>query len=469
MSGLHIIGMAITLALVAGVSIYSGRKVKSAADFDVGGKRAGSIEVAAAIMGTLVGGSSTIGTAQLAFDYGMSAWWFTLGGGIACLLLALFFIVPMRAKNRSTIVEIISAEFGKTAGVTSALLSSAGTFINIISQLLSATAILALVFPRMDILSALLLTAALMALYVVFGGVRGAAMVGQVKLLLIYLTVIVSGVTALRLGGGVGAYFAELDHQRYFHLFARGVGKDAGAGLSLLLGVLCTQSYAQAFLAGKTDAAARRGALISAVMVPIVGIGGILVGLYMRRFVPELASAKLALPQFISTHMPPVLCGVIFAALFIAVVGTGAGLALGISSTISNNLVKSWKSPRQKLLFSRALIMALLLAACFLSTGTIGDTILGFAFMSMGLRGAVIFAPLCCALWLPGRVDRRWATAGIVAGPLTVLLFGLLGTLPFDPLFMGIFVAMGCCAVGCVVRSPLAGFKSGEKEGRHGH
>lgn len=202
MSGLHIIGMAITLALVAGVSICSGRKVKSAADFDVGGKRAGSVEGAAAIMGTLVGGSSTIGTAQLAFDYGMSAWWFTLGGGIACLLLALFFIVPMRAKNRSTIVEIISVEFGKTAGVTSALLSSAGTFINIISQLLSATAILALVFPRMDILPALLLTAALMALYVVFGGVRGAAMVGQVKLLLIYLTVIVSGVTALHRRGG---------------------------------------------------------------------------------------------------------------------------------------------------------------------------------------------------------------------------------------------------------------------------
>ena len=38
-----------------------------------------------AIIGTLVGGSSTIATAQLAYTFGMSAWWFTLGAGIACL------------------------------------------------------------------------------------------------------------------------------------------------------------------------------------------------------------------------------------------------------------------------------------------------------------------------------------------------------------------------------------------------
>ena len=53
-----------------------------------GGGKIGFGVVAGLIMGTLVGGSSTVGTAQLAYNYGMSAWWFTLGGGIACLVLA---------------------------------------------------------------------------------------------------------------------------------------------------------------------------------------------------------------------------------------------------------------------------------------------------------------------------------------------------------------------------------------------
>ena len=63
----HIIGIILTLLLITLVGIYSGRKVKTSSDFSVGGKKAGSGIVAGTIMGTLVGGSSTIGTAQLAF------------------------------------------------------------------------------------------------------------------------------------------------------------------------------------------------------------------------------------------------------------------------------------------------------------------------------------------------------------------------------------------------------------------
>ncbi len=80
LSSIHLLSMAAVLLLVTAVGIYSGRKIKSAADFATGGRSAGSLLVAATIMGTLVGGASTIGTAQLAFRYGFSAWWFTLGG-----------------------------------------------------------------------------------------------------------------------------------------------------------------------------------------------------------------------------------------------------------------------------------------------------------------------------------------------------------------------------------------------------
>ena len=74
-----IIGLVLTVAMILGLSIYSGTKFKA------GASKNGSAITAGIIMGTLVGGSSTVGTAQLAYNYGMSAWWFTLGGGIACL------------------------------------------------------------------------------------------------------------------------------------------------------------------------------------------------------------------------------------------------------------------------------------------------------------------------------------------------------------------------------------------------
>ena len=66
----HIIGIVITLIGITVVGIYAGRKVKTAADFTVGGRKASASVVAGTIMGTLVGGASTIGTAQLAFQFG---------------------------------------------------------------------------------------------------------------------------------------------------------------------------------------------------------------------------------------------------------------------------------------------------------------------------------------------------------------------------------------------------------------
>ena len=69
----HLSGALLTLIIMAGVGIHSGRQVKNASDFAIGGGRSSSVMVAGAIIGTLVGGSSTVATSQLAFEYGFSS------------------------------------------------------------------------------------------------------------------------------------------------------------------------------------------------------------------------------------------------------------------------------------------------------------------------------------------------------------------------------------------------------------
>ena len=78
LTGEHIVGVLATLTLMVAVGLYAGSKVKTAADFSTGGRQASTFIVSGTIMGTLVGGASTIGTAQLAFQYGFAAWWFTI-------------------------------------------------------------------------------------------------------------------------------------------------------------------------------------------------------------------------------------------------------------------------------------------------------------------------------------------------------------------------------------------------------
>lgn len=95
-TGMILGGLLITF-LVAAIAMISGRNVRSTREFTVAGNRAGWQIVAGIIVGALVGGSSTVGTAQAAFVYGLPAWWFTLGAGLGCLVLASFLRVRCAA------------------------------------------------------------------------------------------------------------------------------------------------------------------------------------------------------------------------------------------------------------------------------------------------------------------------------------------------------------------------------------
>ncbi len=451
----QILGLLFSVLGIAALAVYSGTRPHSFANVN------GSGIVTGILIGTLVGGSSTVGTAQLAYNYGLSAWWFTLGGGLACLVLALCYVKPLRRSGCMTLAAILGKEYGGTVDVIASILNSVGTFINVISQLLAGTAVIAVVFPALGILPQLAITAGFMAIYILFGGSQGAGKVGLVKAVLLYASMLGCAGMVLYLCGGLSGFVAQVrsidTDVRLGSLFARGLGRDGGACLSLILGVLTTQTYAMALMSAKSDRAARNGALAGALLIPPIGIGGILVGLYMRANFPGIA-AKTALTSFVLEQLPGLAGGVVLGTLFIAVVGTGAGLAMGISTVIRRDILMHFfpalnKDMKKNMRLNHIIILLVLFCGCCLSTGKLGDTILNFAFMSMGLRGAVIFAPLLFALACPGKVNEGWALAAIIAGPAVVLLCGTALPLPggIDALFAGVGVSVLCCLAGWAV------------------
>jgi SSS family solute:Na+ symporter len=79
-----------------------------------------------------------------------------------------------------------------------------------------------------------------------------------------------------------------------------------------------------------------------------------------------------------------------------------------------------------------------------------GAVINDFGFLSMGLRGAVVFIPMTFALFLKGRIDGKWAVASVIVGPVVVLVGNLL-PLPIDSLFIGILACLIIMLVGLAV------------------
>jgi len=209
----HLTGMIISLVVILGIGVYSVKKIRTAVDFSVSGRSAGPFMVMGTILGTLVGGASTIGTAQLAYLYGFSAWWFTLGGGLGCLVIALFLVRPMRDTTFETIPRFISSSYGTTAGVMAALFVSIGMFINIMPQIFSSVALLSSMFTMLNLQLAALITVVLIISYVIFSGAWGTGLMGLTSIALAALGMLAAGIISFSMSGGaagLGAFYPSL-------------------------------------------------------------------------------------------------------------------------------------------------------------------------------------------------------------------------------------------------------------------
>lgn len=491
-STLHLLGVVLTVLVLLVVSMLSGRGIKDESGFTTGGK-AGSWMVCGAFMTTLAGGQSTVGTAQMAFSFGLSAWWFTLGAALGGAVLAIFYAGPLRRSGCSTLLELVRREYGRKVETVGSLLFLIGIFISIVSQVLTSSAMIGSLF-NMPVLGSLVVGAMLIMMFVLFGGIRSAGAGGIVKLFLLFFGCVATGVIVWQMAGGGKAIMhslnqvfssptladlngitdAESIHQRYGNLLARGAMKDLGGCLSLVLGVVSTQTYAQCIWSGATTSKARRGALYCAFFIPLIGAACTLVGIYMRGHYitsDELAALQQAgetlpagigviehsaqaFPAFILRHLSPWFGGIMLGALLINILGCGSGLMLGASTIVVRDLVNNVQrklhidTPRFSLLMqTRVTIVVLLIVAVIVASTFRGAFINDLGFLSLGLRAVVILFPLSFALWLPGRFSPTWVLWSMPVGTAAMLLANAL-SLPGDAVYYGLAVSLVTILMG---------------------
>lgn len=451
----HVTFFLLTIVLVTCAGIYSLLKVRSENNFSMSGKSISPVIFTGTIVGTLVGGSSTIGTSQLAFKYGFSAWWFTLGAGIACLLLGLFLAVPIRESGATKCQRFLALTYGDEALVYAAIFSALGIYFNIIAQVLAAVAVFTSILNIDPFVSA---AAALVLIItsVIFGRVWNADYVGSIKVILIYFSMFTAGLLALSLAGGIQGIKALYPSYPWLSLYGRGIGTDAAAGFSVIIGVLSTQTYLQAVFSGKNVNVSRSGALISAVIIPTIGLAGVIIGLYMRSNFPAI-NANEALPLFLINYLPPWLGGIATAALLISIIGTGAALFWGIGNMISQDIYKRAINPGASdsavLLFSRLSIIILAAPTLIIVYGNINSLILNWSILSMGLRGATICFPLLFAIFFQDKVNPTAGKLAIVLAPLGILIWAVWGFVSIDPLYPGLIISLSILLCGLFVKN----------------
>lgn len=420
LSFIHILSLFLTLAVVLGSGIYSARKVKSADDFDVGGRSAGVIMVAGSIAATIIGGAATIGTAQGGFTFGFAAWWFTLGSGIGFLIMAAFYARPLRKSGLTTISEYLVINFGPHAGPLASIAASVGIFFSIVSSSLSSVHLISGIL-HFDFFASAVVVVLLVMGFVFFGGINSSGMAGLFKVGLIFGTIFFGGFLAFNNMGGLAGMHKAFPELPWFSMFGIGADHALFNLFSMIVGVVSTQSYVQSLFSAKDSRTAMLGCLLAACIAIPVGLPSVIIGMFIKLHHPDLNSID-TLPYFLSTYLPDWLGGAGLAALVLSCVGSIAGLSLGVGTLFSRDIFGAVLKVHdsQKLMWINKLtVLAVTLLALVFVHSHLDSSVLQWNYLSMALRGAGVFLPMTAVIFFKGMVGK---TAGLLAmfGGITV-------------------------------------------------
>ena len=414
----------ITLVLTILPGIYAGRKVKSADDYALGGRSAGIGMVAGSIIGTIVGGAATIGTAQLGFQLGLTAWWFTLGSGVGFIIMGLFYARPLHNSGLMTISEFLVVNFGKKAGPIASLSATAGIFFSIVASMLTSIHLIVGLF-HVSLLTAATIIIVIVAALVFFGGINSSGMAGIFKILLVFATVFVGGILSYNDLGGLTGIRESFPAFPWRSLFGKGIEDSLFSLFSMVIGVISTQTYVQALFSAKDSATAAAGCVAAALIVIPVGLPSVMIGMYMHAMHPEI-NAIDALPFYLCTYLPEWLGGIGIAALLLSSLGSISGLALGIGTMISRDIFNDLfglHDVKRLLWISRFSVLAVTFGAVIFVFHYLDSLVLHWNYLSMALRGAGIFLPLTFIVFFKGLVPQEAGLTAMIAGILVACLW----------------------------------------------
>lgn len=449
LTSVQLISLMITLLITILPGVYAGRKVNSSEEYTLGGRKSGVGMVAGSIIGTIVGGAATIGTAQMGFQIGLSAWWFTLGSGIGFIIMGLFYAKPLRESNVTTIAEFLVTKFGSKAGPIASISATVGIFFSIVASVLTALHLIIGLLNIEVINTAILIVTIVLAL-VFFGGINSSGISGILKMILIFATIFVGGIFSYIDLGAINGIRATFPEQPWLSLFGAGISASLLSLGAMIVGIISTQTYAQALFSARDTRTAVAGCFSAALIVIPVGLPSVLIGMYMKVMHPDINSIE-ALPLYMCLYLPQWLGGVGIAALLLSSLGSISGLALGIGTMVAKDIfcdLFGIKKSKLLLAVARSSVLIVTVLAVIFVFHHLDSLVLTWNYLSMALRGSAIFIPLTFAIFCKNNIDQQIGVVSMFVGVSTACVWPLISNTDMNALFPSLAASLSILLVG---------------------
>lgn len=332
------------LLIMLAIGFWANKYNKGMTDYILAGRRLGVGLASFAIAATYFGGGYVLGLGEEAYKSGVVAWWFGIGGGIG-LILTGFLAGKVRAMNIYTIPDFLEHRYGGRLFRPLIAVLTFVTFTGILaSQILATKGVLSIV--GLGSTEGTVITALVFIVYAAVGGLWAATLTDFIQLIIAAGGIIAaSAVIFLRLqdmGGFFSAVQANLGEisQSFFSLMGTGDWSYIiWLAVPMLLTPLAGADIYQRILATKDAKTAQRACWLGGAIIIIMTLFPTLLGMGAHAFFPNLNDASAALPNVVNHVLPPLLTGLVMAAILAAIMSTATSLLTVGASNIAYDLV----------------------------------------------------------------------------------------------------------------------------------
>ncbi len=415
------------LAMLA-IGLASKRKAKEADDFFVAGRKGSALFITGSLLATIIGGSATVGMAGLGFTRGLTGIWWLLVGSIGLIFLGLFLAKRVRRLALYTLPELVARQYDRRMALASSVLIVIAWIGVIAAQIIAAGRILSVLEIGNATLWMVIFTIIFIA-YTILGGQHAIIRTDAVQAAIIFGGLF-AGVALLmsQLGGWPGLLSA-LPTEHFAFPTSPQFGGAELASLLLVVGltyVVGPDMFSRLFCA-RDDTTARTATLWTAVLLIPIALAITLMGMGAAALFPQIAPEQ-ALPTVISEVFPPLLGGVVLAALLCAVMSSADTTLLSAGTILTVDiLARGQPVPPAGKILPRSRWVIALLGICSLTV----------ALVLKGVITALLFAytVYTCGITLPViagffkerlGVTNTGALAALAGGGITGLISKLL-------------------------------------------
>lgn len=407
---------------------------RSTSDFLVAGRNLGVVVCAVVVAAEWLGGMSTIGVSEQAFNTGtLRPILYNISTALGMVIIGFTVASHYRKKDVHTVSEMLKFLFGDNARTVSAI-SFLLAYITLAYVQLQTCAGLFGPLLGLDWTTSVLISSVIITIYTYIGGMHALAITGVIHVVVMFVGIGIATFIGMDKVGGFDALQTSLmatgSPENFYNPFSGGMSKAFSLLLGGILGGMAGQASIQPIFAAKNAITAKRAAIVSSMIIAPFGIMVAFLGLIAKTGVffetSSITNPKMVLSTLLTTpeFIHPVLGGVALAGVLAAILSTVGPVNFAIVTIATKDIYHGIinKDVEDKKLLKTAKNLVLLVNVITIPLAIfIHGAILEAAYVSYAIRaiGAIVI--------ILGIYKRKWITSksvilAFIGGTITIFI-----------------------------------------------